>query len=677
MEKHLSRTATIRELLKLSNQQVIELVFKEDIKEINIKFEDDVVIRSTGKELIYSSYFWDMLRAYPKTPVISRHHVTSVLKGKPLTSSTHMELLTIINKDIVNAYALHRPEQKEPLLAMIYEVTNNIHNEVTKMAEAHVTSIDILDFIEVIEHPVIKSANDAVVATEESIAQTYQSVLNTINNDPTLSHNALVKAIKSKMVNSNQVCQCIAVRGFPTEVDGTILKTPILSNYTKGMNTLYNFVAESRSAAKALYFSEAPLQDAEYFARRLQLLAMVVERIDYNDCGTTKFLQWRVTPPEVNDKNITTYPGDLKFMVGKYYLDEESDKLKEIIGNETHLYNKVLQIRSVLFCKSKDKHAVCSTCFGALSANVTRFANLGHLCAATMTQQTSQSVLSTKHLDASSVSANFVLTGDAATFFVTNRAKNAYLIHPDIKAKKVKLSVNREEVPGLTDILSIDDAANINPIRVSSIEMVEVCYTHKDQLISGIIYVNQGNRRAVFTTEFLTFLKANRWETDGKNNFVFDLMNWDFTLPVMKLPDMEYSYSDHSHQIAKMIESSMKNITDRSTPNSPVSTLQELFGLVNTKLNVNIAALEVLIYANMLPGKDAYGLARNSDNPILGISDMVIKNRSMAAALAYEDQSVSLTSPRSFFKLDRVDGPLDAMVSPYEVVEHYKTLGNA
>jgi hypothetical protein len=140
---------------------------------------------------------------------------------------------------------------------------------------------------------------------------------------------------------------------------------------------------------------------------------------------------------------------------------------------------------------------------------------------------------------------------------------------------------------------------------------------------------------------------------------------------------MEYSYSDHSHQIAKLIESSMKSISDRSTPHSPVSTLQELFSLVNAKLTVNIAALEVLIYATMIPAKDTYGLARNCRGAVLGISDLVIKNRSMAAAYAYEDQSVSLTSPRSFFSEGRVDGPLDAMISPYEVVEQYKKLGRA
>lgn len=671
------QTVAIHDLLVMGTQDIIRRVYSEDIKEIDILFADGVTVRSTGKELIYSSYFWDFHRAYPNTPLTSKHHVKHVLKGRPLTSSTHIELLTIINKDVIEAYGIHLPQDREPLLAMIYEVTNNIHNEVTKLAENHVTSIDILDFIEVIEHPVIKGANESTMSSHESISKTYEAILHAINNDPSLSHNALVRAIKSKMVNSNQVCQCVSVRGFPTEVDGSILKTPILSNYTLGMNTVYDYLAESRSAAKALYFSEAPLQDAEYFARRLQLLAMVVEKIAHEDCGTQCYLQWRVAPPAIDEKGTVTYPGDLKFMIGKYYLDEKTGNLLEIKGDEAHLNNQLIKIRSVIFCEHKDPHSVCKVCFGALSANVTRFANLGHLCAATMTEQTSQSVMSTKHLDASSVSANIIITGEAQKFLTTNRAKNAYLVRKELKDKDVRLIVNREEAIGLTDILSIDDAANINPMRVSSIECIEIVTRQKEDDVNTIIFVNQGNRRAILTAEFLTYLKERRWETDSKNNFVFDLDEWNFSLPVIKLPDMEYSYSDHSHQIAKLIESSKKSRSARSTPNSPVSTLQELFSLVNAKLSVNVAALEVLIYAAMLPNKDSYGLARNCRNPVLGISDLVIKNRSMAAAYAYEDQSVSLTSPRSFFNEGRVDGPLDAMISPYEVVEQYKKLNRA
>jgi len=658
-----------RDLVNTKKAQLLQVLPDK----LTVVFEDGVQIETTKRKILYSRFFWKAHSFYPKTPILSRHFVDHVLKGKLLHSRTHTDLLSIIIEDTVNAYGLHKPEQKEHLLELVYEITNDIHNEVTKYAEQDVMSIDILDFINVIEHPVIKEANNRAIATRESIAQTYATVSNVIHTDESLKNNSLVKAIKSKMVNENQVAQCVAVRGFPTEVDGSILPVPILSNFTKGLLKLYDFIAESRSAAKSLYFSEAPLQDAEYFSRRLQLLTMTVERIHHEDCGSTTYLEWRVNPPVKDENGKIVYQGDLNFMVGKYYLDETSNTLKEITHNDPAMWNTVLKLRSSIYCKHPDSHGVCSVCFGKLSENVSRFANLGHLVSATLTEQTSQSVLSTKHLDGSAVSSGIILTELTGKYFTTNKAKNCYILKKEFKDRNIKLIVNRDEAIGLVDIFNIDSIDNINPIRISSVECIELKYMETpEEEISMPLYINQGNRCAIMTIEFLKYLKHHRWETDSRNNFLFNLQDWDFSLPIFKLIEVEYSFSDHSHQVATLIESSMKNITDRLKPDSPVSTLQELFRLVNTKLNVNIAALEVMVYSIMSDGRDDYKLARNVDAPVLGVADRIIKNRSLGPAYAYEDQFDTIIDPKSFMKLNRPDSIFDVFIAPQEVVDTYK-----
>lgn len=639
-----------------------------------LQFDDGETIDTRDKEIIYSNFFWDIHREYPNTPLLKKHHVRSVLKNNRLSGNTHINLFSNILADVVGTYNLHKPEQKEHVLDMIYRITNNIHNEVTKMAEEYVNSVDILDFLEVINHPEIKRTVDSIQPNPDSISATYRKVEEIINNDPALDQNALAIAVRSGSVNSNQVMQCVAVRGFPSEVDGHILPEPIFSNYTKGMNRLYDLVADSRSAAKSLYFSEAPLQDAEYFARRLQLLAMSVERIDYVDCGSKQYLNWRVMPPTYNEHGAVVYPGDLAFLIGKYYLDEDSHSLKEITHIDPGMYHKVLKLRSVLFCKHPDPHSVCEVCFGGLSKNVSRFANLGHLCSATMTKQTSQSVLSTKHLDASSVSSHIILNEQIAKFFTTNKAKNAYILKKEHKDKNIKIIVNREEAVGLIDILSVNDIRDVNPSRVSSIEYIELVYGNDNEELSLPMFIGQDTRRAMLTIEFMKYLKIHKWETDSRNNFVFTLKGWDFSLPIFRLPDMEYSYSDHSHQIARVIESSMKKMTERAKPNSPISTLQELFTLVNTKLEVSMPALEVIIYAIMQPNKDSYALARNVEQPMMGVAKTVIKNRSLGGAYAFEDQISTITGARSFFKLDRPDSVFDVFIAPDEVIKHHNAM---
>jgi len=404
------------------------------------------------------------------------------------------------------------------------------------------------------------------------------------------------------------------------------------------------------------------------------LLTMTVEKIDYADCGTKKHLNWRIKAPQYDDKGNMIYPGDLKFMAGKHYLDEKTGQYMMLSSSDIHLYDNVIKMRSVLHCEHPDPHKVCAMCFGGLSRNVSRFANIGHLCAATMTQQTSQSVLSTKHLDASSVSANITLSPYVRNYLLTNKEKNSYLIKPEFKDKGAKIVIPRDDASGLTDILNIESVDIVNPLRISSISSIDFTYVEKGKLCIIPMEVNQENRKAILTYEMLKHLKEHRWETDQRGNFVLNLDHWDYSQPVMTLPDMEYSYSDHSHQIAKMIESSVKNLTDRDKPNSPTATLEELFVLVNSKLNVNIAALEVIVYATMVPDRENFSLARNKQEAILGVADQIIKNRSESAALAYEEVAFTLTNARSFFKMDRPDSVFDVFIAPNQVVQQYKQL---
>lgn len=648
-----------------------------------IVFDDGTAIETTDRELLYSSYFWDFHRKYPNTPLLPHHHVSYVLKGKALTSKTHIELIGLIYWDVVETYQLNTPRERDSLTRMVYEVTNTLYVDLSYRAEAYVVSIDILDFLNVTHHPEIKSAMDNLSYGNpgmscdfgrSTIDDAYKKILDVLNNAPELENNALARSMRAKMVNANQVLQCVGPRGFLTHVDGMVMPVPVLSSYTSGMRTLYDATAESCSAAKALYFSESPLQDSEYFARRLQLTCMPIERLYIGDCGSKDYMAWYVKPPiESNGRQV--YAGDLKFMVGKQYFDEASNQLRTISTNDTHLYKRTILLRNVFGCKHPDPHAVCSVCFGKLSENVTPEANLGHVCAATMTRQTSQSVLSTKHLDASSKSEPIVLNEAGKAFFTVGGSGNTFMLRKETVTDKVQMVVSQEEAPGLTDIHVVINVDDINPARITEVEYVTFMVTNKEGETHPIqVCVSQNGRYAMFTSDFLKYLKVHRWQQDARGNFIFDFSHWDFTKPVMTLPEMEYSFALHSHQIAEIIESRMKEIGERMKPESPAATLSELFDLVNSKLNVNLALLEVILYATMIANGevDDFGLARNSPTRSLGVADMTLRNRSLSAAYAYEKQLMLITDPRSFFKLGRPDSVFDAFVAPKEVVAAYK-----
>lgn len=657
-----------RTLLGYSTAQLWDALYGRFV----LVFDDGEEKQVHYKTVLYSSYFWDFHRMFPKTPLLYRHHVDSVLQGGTLTSKTHIELLGKVFWDVVDVNEFKNANQRDPLVEMMYRITNQVYNDLSHRCERFVTSIDILDFVNLVEHPELKPALDAVDGSRSTLERAYDTALKVLNHSTEMSENAVVRAFRAKMVNPNQVLQCVAPRGFVTEVDGHIIPQPVTRSFTNGMRSLHNIVAESRPAAKTLYYAEAPLEQAEYFARRLQLLCMTVEKIYYGDCGTTDYLPWRVKGPGFDASGRLVFPGDLKFMVGKYYLNEQTSQLEVITKDSSELIGKTVMLRSPLRCKHHDKHGVCSVCFGKLSDNVSPYANIGHLCAATMTQQTGQNILSAKHIETSSTSDVITLDQLASKFFEVSAAGNSYLFNKQLCGTGAKCIVSRDEAFGLTDIHLVNNITDINPARVSEIGTVGIVTSQGLEPVP--ITLERKGRPALLTYEFLGYLKTHGWELDPKGNYQFDLSNWDFTKPVFRLPDIEYNFSQHSKEIARIIESRMNDIAERVKQDSPASTLVELFDLVNAKLNVNLALLEIIIYASTVRNleEDDMGLGRGHPTASLGIANMVITGRSLSNALAYEDQTTLILDPKSFFKSNRPDSVFDAFVTPREAVADRK-----
>lgn len=121
--------------------------------------------------------------------------------------------------------------------------------------------------------------------------------------------------------------------------------------------------------------------------------------------------------------------------------------------------------------------------------------------------------------------------------------------------------------------------------------------------------------------------------------------------------------------IANMLESSVVESTTRNIATTPDSALIDLFDLVNEKLVVNIAVLEVVLYGSMVVSiKDGdYSLPKPWTSKNLGVMRMSMQNRSLSAAFAYEGHRELLVNPASYIKTNRMDHPFDGLLLPQEV----------
>lgn len=655
-----------RELVNWSNEAVMSLPLRHQVQ-----FDDGEIIETFQNETVYSHMFWQIFKPYPKARILKSHHIRTILGKESLTTDTHTKLCSKIFRSIVEDENLFLPEQKEPLLALIYKTISGSMSRLSILSEENVTSIDILDFIEIAKHPEIERLRIEAYQDSSKIKYAYEETIKIIENEPRFVDNGLSKAVKSKMVKANQVVQCVVFRGFATEVDGAIFPEPIWSNYTFGNTTFADFVKDSRTAAKSHFYSDTALKDSEYMARKFRLFSTVLERIVYEDCGSTNHVSWLVKGEEKDSSGTIIYPGDLPFLLGKHYLSEDGKTYLSIEGNEKHLIGKVIKLRTLLYCKTPDPHAVCHVCAGKLSENISRFANIGHLGSVTTTKETTQNILSIKHVNTSSTALKILLGDHERQFMNTGAQGSAYYLNKSLKALQPKLTFLRDEAAGLIDLAIIDELNQIRLPRISQTTTVKLSTLQKGIPYDITLNVRQKTKPSMMSRELLEYIKEKRWDVDDHNNFVFDMKDWDFDQPLLVMQNKEESYVDLANQINVLVQSSQKMVQKRQVKDAPKLLLQELFDLVNSKLRVNILSFEIMIYALMVESPTNYALSRNAKDAVLGVAELLIKFRSLGAALAYEDMHETLSNPANFYQGRRPDSPLDVFFAPKEVVQKY------
>lgn len=664
-----------RMLLNFSMEQLWDILEGEFI----LLFEDGVELITDARATLYSVYAWEFHRRYPQTPLLSSHHVTSFLNGGRMGSNTHLVLLgqnmwTVYDTYVVGGLA-NLPEGPMPeikfrelLAKLIYETTNVMYNDLSHRLEEYVVSLDITDVVAVLNHPRIKAANFNAKPTEESIAETYAIGKDVLLNGVDLPNNPTSLAARSGLVSMGQLYQCLLPRGFLTDIDSNQFPKPIMVGFAEGITEIVDSGMETRSAAKSLDFAKAPLQDAEYFARRLQLISQIITTLHHDDCGSTEYLYWDVRE------------GELGQLEGKNYMDDDG-VLKTIKKNDTFLIGRKLSLRSAIHCGHIDQYGICSTCFGHLSYSVPSLTNIGHMCCTSLTQKSSQIVLSVKHHDGTAQIEAITLSPEDMKYLRTFSDKNSYLLSDDLKNGVVTLTIAAAHGANLTDIRRAKQIEDLSISRVTELDYVGIEVKRE---INGVtitnskaMKVNIGSRRlASLTMAALRHIHKVGWEIDADNNYRIDMTGWDFTKPILTLPPRHANMSDHSKDIAMMLESSVKNMEERDTVVRPEALLKEFHAVVNDKLNVNLAVNEVVLYGAMIvsAADGDYSLPKPWTKDSMGVMENTIKYRSMGPLFAYEGHRDNIVSPASYLKTNRPDHPMDYLLTPAELVAHEESL---
>ncbi len=624
----------------------------------------------------------DALTAYGKQHLVERGKAPDVyvkhggrmvrkfIHYPPFTTQTSPDIFSIYTRRIHEVYDGRPDHDREEVWRTIYEQTNQLYNVMVTTTEQNLTSSDILDYLELYDHPIIAALNQTVKPTQKSLDTTYDGIKLVIYKDYNIRYNPICAAARAGLVKIDQVCQMVGPRGYMTDIDSNIFQRPILVGYFEGITTLYDAMIESRSAAKSLTFNKKPLRQVEYFNRKMQLLGSVVYGLVKGDCGSDRYL------------NIGIDKHNLKYIEGLYRV-EKGDKLVAMTREDTHLIGTIQRLRIPVNCKHRGTGHICETCFGELSYSVPRKTNLGHLCNIEMCQKGSQLVMSVKHYDGSSKVAIIAISDHDLDFICHGSMVSTLGINPNLKDKNPYLLLPILDkgvlgAEGLGNITPTTDIAAFSIGRLTQFRSilvgVEQIHRSTGEVVGTENHVNVsvGNRYGSLTMEFLQHYQRVGGTITADGYYKISLEGWDYEQNVFELPMRHINMLDVMSVIETLIRSPRDTNTDKRSKHlkkltsydTAEAAIVDVCELVNERLDVNMAHLAIIILATMRGTSNPYDYSiPNYDEPYVFESHSVLMEyRSKGQEMAYERQPTTFDNVDSYLIKKRPYGILDDMI---------------
>lgn len=646
---------------------------------------DDGELLTTARETYYSSFFWDFHRSVRDMPMLKAHHVRNYLGGFETTgrewdtekfynSKMHNDIGRAVYwsaHDVKNRDKPHRFDKD--LNRLYFQVINNIYNLFAGI-EGYELSFNIRDYNEIRFHPFVEAAKAKLSANPKVISLLTKEVLAFVKTSHDFDSNSLAKSVRAGLVRDMQFMQCIFVRGYIEDNDGNIFEEPILNGFLDGLSQFENLI-ESRAASKSLLYNKKVIQFVEYFSRTLQLQAMIVKNLHKGDCGSTSYLRWTVRNALKDDNTgAVIRNSDLVNMQGKYYkLSSEDEELKVLGKDDTHLVGTSILLRSpIAGCRHPDPHGICSYCFGALSSSYDEH-NLGQQCAAEVAAGQTQTVLSQKHAQSSSIADPIVINDENKHIFYTNAEKDSFIINEKLIGKNYFVILSKIECPGIIDLDYVDNVEDIGSITHAS-ELTTATFVIKGDDFEDryTVPICLGSRRSSLSLEMLNYIKSHR-PVIKDENYEIDMSQWRENAPFSIMPMSQESPYIRAARIRSLVLGDSKNSENRDTTEAPKTLLQKLFDLINANLNINVALLEVIVYSLMVKNTTTgdYFLPKEGDRFGLGINSKVMSRRSLGGLMAHEDHAAVILDPISYENIPRLDHSYDVIMKPHEHVLNY------
>ncbi|AXH70825.1 RNA polymerase beta prime subunit [Vibrio phage BONAISHI] len=614
---------------------------------LRVTFRDGKVIKCKTEAVKESWFYWRVFAENGLDLITSIHFIGN----EGYNTGTHKKMCSLLHWAVfMGKYPDLQPGQGIQdfwdLSRRIYFIGNEVFNSSTHGDTAYMKSLDLMDLVEITEHPVVVEAKqkfrDGEISVDECNDQVWFLLL---SDDPDMQHNPVAQYARAGIYNRRQIVQMCGVRANIPDTNGEAFGTHIDVSYVEGLSSNFDRTIESRTASIAYANAKGPLEDSQYNNRQCQLMGSVITGIYHGDCKSNKPLAFAV-----NNK------ADLDFITGKYIITEKGYYL--VRGHEENLIGTEVKYRSITTCDHKDTSSPCAVCMGIAAWTTPPGTSPGHHLMIEALAKIAQNLLSTKHVISSTTCLYVNETGTNAGWLKLDPDnKQMVYLDPNLRQNKytMKLRVAKEEAMFITDVDNIDNIDDLDNTRISFVSIAQM-----------ILYDERGRARQThdldFTVsnagcplshEFLRYAKKKGWDISG-NSYEFDMSDWNYDEPIMVTPRRGEDMMAILVNVRDFLDSVNKVGTVRAADfDNPGPAIRSLYEIMqNGKIHVNMINVEVFIRALMSRldenGDPTFELPRGSEPFTFIRKKDAIKFRSIGPALGFEGQDSILGNPKTY-----------------------------
>jgi len=220
---------------------------------------------------------------------------------------------------------------------------------------------------------------------------------------------------------------------------------------------------------------------------------------------------------------------------------------------------------------------------------------------------------------------------------------------------------------------------SLNITKISRLSKIYLLYKDGNKVEEIELPLKVGNRWARLSLYMLSHIMKYGYEVFDEDYYIIDLSNFNPKSPILKYDEVEFDYSALGKEFKKLLKTrkykyvkvgNTKKIRSEFTVDVLV---QRMFDLVNKKLGINIALLEVIAYAFTAQNLSElnYDLGRNAaTHDVIGFKE-AINFRSIGGSYGWDDLLRKVLDPMSYLEDNKPDHPMDVRFAPREVVDKY------